>query len=383
MYRGLDNFSGNQLKMALDARMLSATTLSEISGISNSMISEIINDNRNPSYDTLSKLSVALNLPEVFFLKKFEINNNQVFYRKYSNATKKLRSSIDIKLIWLECIIEFLERFVGFPTLNLYESKLIKNKDFTSYSFDEIENLAGEVRAYWGVGEGVISNLTLLLENNGFFITRTEIGSDRLDGLFKFNRINNRAIIFLAKDKNSIVRSKFDLAHELGHAILHKNIDTKYYKIKEFHDLLEEQVNRFAGAFLLPSKSFTRDFTVPTLDTFLALKKKWNVSIAFMIVRAYQLELINERTYKNMWVNYSRKGWKKGEPFDNEIQNEKPTMLKKAFQLIQDNNLTSTKEIINTIGLSQNDIISLANLEKNFFSKFQEREVYPNLKLVK
>lgn len=383
MVKGVEDFQGIRLQKALDARMFSATTLSELSGISSSMISQLINGKKAPSYETLNSIAKTLNLPETYFLKEYNNKEFPVFYRKFSSATKSIRKSVDVKLDWLSDLFDYVEKFVELPKLNFPDIDLINNKEFHNLSNLEIEEIADEARQFWGLGKGVIPNVTLLLENNGYFITRTEIGADNLDALFKFDPDKKRAFVLLSTDKQSPSRSKFDASHELGHSLMHRNIDRKHHSIKKHHKLLEEQANRFAGAFLLPAESFTRDFTVPTLDTFRALKKKWGVSIAFMIVRTYQLELINERTYKNMWINYSRRGWRKNEPYDEQIEFEKPTTLKRSIQLILENNLATPDGIINDVGISVNDIESLANMEKGFLSKYRESNNKPNLRLIK
>lgn len=383
MIKGVDDFQGHRLQKALDARMFNATTLSELSGISSSMISQLINNKKTPSFETLHSISKTLNLPETYFLKEKIHKEHPVFYRKFSSATKTIRNSVDVKLEWISELFDFVEKFVELPKLNFPRFEILDRKEFHNLSNLEIEEIATETREYWGLGKGVIPNVTLLLENNGYFISRTEIGADNLDALFKFDHDKNRAFILLSTDKQSPSRSKFDVSHELGHSIIHRNINSKVFSLKKHHDLLEDQANRFAGAFLLPAESFTRDFTVPTLDTFRALKKKWGVSIAFMIVRAFQLDLINERTYKNMWINYSRRGWRKNEPFDDQLEFEKPTIIKRSIQLILENNLSTPDDIINEVGISENDIEILSNMDKGYLNNHRKPGEKPKLRLIK
>ncbi|WP_375167543.1 ImmA/IrrE family metallo-endopeptidase [Bradyrhizobium sp. CCGUVB4N] len=52
---------------------------------------------------------------------------------------------------------------------------------------------------------------------------------------------------------------------------------------------MEQQAHRFAGPFLLPREAFRFEVTPPTLDYFCALKKRWGMSIATMIYRAFDL----------------------------------------------------------------------------------------------
>jgi Zn-dependent peptidase ImmA (M78 family)/DNA-binding phage protein len=374
MERGVTDFVGHKLKKALEARMLNATSLSQLSGVSSSMISHIINGNKNPSFETVQNISKTLNLPISYFLDDSEYENSTTFFRKLSTATKANRISAERKLEWLTDIIRFLEDYIELPDLNLPNFNLLESKDIRNITYEEIEDIAEKTRRYWGLGLGIIPNLTLLLENNGFIISKVELGTDELDGLCKYEKNVNRIFIFLASDKQSPSRSKFDIAHELGHAILHRHINTKIINLKKNHKLLEAQANRFAGAFLLPEESFASDFSVPTIETFLALKEKWGVSVALMILRSRDLGILNDRSYQNMYVNYSRRGYRKNEPLDNKIKFENPTVLKKAFNLILEEKVLNPDQIINKVGLSKSDIATLANFGEDTFDRFTERE---------
>jgi len=73
--------------------------------------------------------------------------------------------------------------------------------------------------------------------------------------------------------------------------------------------ILEEQANYFAGVFMLPASTFTKDFSYPSLDTFRTLKEKWKTSIGAMIKRVENLHILDKNQIQKMWINYSRKGW--------------------------------------------------------------------------
>lgn len=74
---------------------------------------------------------------------------------------------------------------------------------------------------------------------------------------------------------------------------------------------VENEANQFASAFLMPKDSFTADLTKESfidLDTFIDLKSKWNVSIAAMVHRAHDLELINDKEYVKLQKQISYRG---------------------------------------------------------------------------
>ncbi|WP_163359758.1 ImmA/IrrE family metallo-endopeptidase, partial [Klebsiella aerogenes] len=90
-------------------------------------------------------------------------------------------------------------------------------------------------------------------------------------------------IILLAADKGNAFRSRFDLAHEIGHLILHKN--TKDELKPERYKLKESQAHKFAGALLLPAESFANEIRLPpTLDSLLLIKQRFIISVAATIM---------------------------------------------------------------------------------------------------
>lgn len=97
--------------------------------------------------------------------------------------------------------------------------------------------------------------------------------SATIEGLSAWSSELQRPYVLLSSDKGNGFRSQFDLAHELGHLVLHKGIerstDPQRYK------LMEDQAHRFAGAFLLPAETFAADVKTPvTLDSLLLLKQR-------------------------------------------------------------------------------------------------------------
>ncbi|MCV6037432.1 hypothetical protein OFP00_30595, partial [Escherichia coli] len=90
---------------------------------------------------------------------------------------------------------------------------------------------------------------------------------------------------------------------------------------------VERQALLFAGSLLMPAESFARDINKPTLETFLTLKPRWKVSIAAMIFRAHQLDIITDLQKSNLYKNLSAKGWRLREPYDDQVRSETPRLL--------------------------------------------------------
>lgn len=98
-----------------------------------------------------------------------------------------------------------------------------------------------------------------------------------------------------------------------------------------------------------------KDLILPNnLDFYIELKKKWKVSISAMIVRAYQLKAINYNQYQYLMRQISKKGWRTKEPLDDVIQVTKPTVLRKAVDVIKSNGVLTGDQFMQQ--LSKNNV---------------------------
>jgi len=134
----------------------------------------------------------------------------------------------------------------------------------------------------------------------------------------------------------------------------------------EMHRLLEDQAHAFAGAFLLPSASFLRDLPAPTLDACRAMKAKWGVSIKAMMYRLKALGILSDDEARAMFISYSRRGWRKHEPLDSELEPEQPRALAQAITLLVDENIVTKDQLIADLALSPMDIEQLAGLPTGY-----------------
>ena len=178
----------------------------------------------------------------------------------------------------------------------------------------------------------------------------------------------------LGSDKDSAARSRFDAAHELAHLILHNSV-TKLGP--PLHKLLEEQANRFAGAFLLPVDGFTNDIgALLTLNSLWVLKRKWRVSIAAMIHRCEDLGILSQDQAKRLWIRHAQKGFKVREPLDDELPIEEPVFLQRCFELIITQMIQTKEDIVATLPLAPSDIEDLAGLIRGYLTKPPGRVEY-------
>ena len=365
MNTGQVNFNGTKLKEAREARGVTMTGLSDLLGVSRQSISQYEKGEQSPKNEILEKISSTLNLPKHFFLAPSEEEEpTLIFYRSLSATNQIERKSTDRKLNWFRVIIQYLQNYFEFISPNIPIIDLSKN--VKGISLAEIERISEEARKFFNIGNGAISNLSTLMENNGVIVSRGEFNSNSIDA-FSFWSKDSSPIIVENSEKDCAVRSRFDIAHELGHLIMHSKISEKEFITNLKH--IEKQADYFAGAFMLPASTFTKDFYYPSLEVFRTLKEKWKMSIASMIVRSKNLNILDDTQTQRMWVNYSRKGWRGNEPLDDTIEPEEPQFIKRCFEILIKENIQTRRDIELNLPYGLRDIEMLSNLSEGYLQK--------------
>ncbi len=334
--------NGDHIKSARLFRGLSLSDLSNKTGITKQALSLYENETIRPEISKLVAIAQALDFPIEYFmsLDNFQVKTESTYFRSLLSTPKIARTAQSVRVEFIAKIYEILIDYVDFPDKNFPEIAFSGRNAFSECADEEetseIESIVTQCRKFWGLGFGPIVNLQKTVESNGIIITSLFTDKDEIDAFSQRTIINGNSvyIIVLNSTKNN-VRTRFDIAHELGHIFLHpwsENIEE--LSRQEFKER-ESQANKFAGAFLLPRESFGNDVShYPTkLEYYLHLKEKWNVSIQAMIYRAHQLKIISTTQYQYLMRQVSKRGWRSCEPYDRPFNIEK-TLLQEAIELL-------------------------------------------------
>lgn len=365
---GTPGFVGERLAQAREARGLTAVSLAELIGVKSANISNYERGRQSPSPDVMERIVSVLNQPLAFFLRSMPSTpqREDIWWRAMSAATKSARSRAHARHAWLREIVSYLTEYVDFPQVNLPDFQL--PRDVQQITSELIEEVATECRRFWKLGLGPIADIVLLLENNGVVVSRGELEAESLDAYSQRPADCDHPFVFLGSDKASAVRSRHDASHELGHLILHQNVEAKSIRNPVLFALIEKQAHRFAAAFNLPAESFADQLWAPTLDAFLALKPHWKVAISAMIMRSEQLGILSEEQTRRAFINMSRRGWRKQEPLDERIVAEKPRLLRRSFELLVNEGIKTPEQIVSDLALNPSDIESLGCLDAGYLS---------------
>lgn len=354
-----------RIKQARISRGLSMVELSEFVSVSKQAISQYEMGKNAPSKAILNIIADTLKYPISFFYKPIPVNENAsspVFFRSRKTAKVKVLNAAKEKIEIFREISDYLEQYVDFPELDLpkiiYEDGGINPIDNKT-----IEGYAITLREYWGLGNGPIDNLMGVVQKNGIMVSKMQLGLNKLDAFSVW--FDNKPFIFLSSDKDVNVRIRFDIAHELGHLLMHAD----YYseedlKNKTIHDKLENEANRFAGAFLLPSKTFSADIFSTSIDHFIQLKRKWKASIGCMIYRCDNLGTLSDNQIKYLKDQMTARVYWRKEPMDQEMPVEKPFAHKQAILLLLNNKIITPDQLIEETGCSADELEQYCFLDK-------------------
>ncbi len=372
---GVKNFVGDRLSQAKKARGLSSVNLADLIGVSPTSISLYEKGTQNPKQEIVEHLSKVLNVPVGYFFKEISIRKPaNLFYRSMSSATKLSRTISEAKYEWTLEIIDYALNYFIFPEFNLPDVDV--PEDFRKLDSFAIESIANQVRDIWTLGSGPISNMVRTLESNGVIVWRTLFEAETQDAFSEF-RIPH-PIVVLSSDKNNYFRSRFDAAHELGHLILHRNVDRSVLNKSRDFKIIEEQAHLFAGAFLLPATAYSSDLWDVSIDAFRSLKPRWNISIAMQIMRSKQLKLINDDQEKRLWINLSRRKWRKSEPLDDSTPVEMPKLLSDSIKMLVEEKVKTGEQLVDELQISATDIEKI--IERPGFIRSANESYAPSLK---
>lgn len=364
MSRGIIGFEPGRLLQALAARGLSQVALASMVGVSPATVSKWKNGQQSPEAEALINLSKVINVTPEWFTRPLPEKCSLPLFRSNASAHANARTMLEARLEWTQDIALALSEFVDFPEVNLPKRSFTDPEQITN---GDIEDAADECRELWGLGRRAIPDLALAVEGAGVILVREETGVASIEGLSAWSQALNRPLVLLSADKQNGFRSRFDLAHELGHLILHKGIDRSTDPAR--HKLMEDQAHRFAGAFLLPAETFAAEVKSPvTLDSLLLLKQRWGVSVAAMVMRLWALKVIDSDTKGVLFKRRSTRWGVKAEPGDDDRAPEQARLLKRTIELLASSGVMPVDAVSAYIGLAANDIEALTGLPEHYLS---------------
>lgn len=325
-----------QFIFAREYRGYTQTELSsKIKGLSQSNLSKFEKGLGLLSDEVLQRIIQFLDFPESFFTTKISNTIENAHYRKKAAITKAEKAKLEYSNKLIGYIIDQMAEAVEYPQ---FKFKEVNVEDGYSPS-----TIAQFVRKQFGLKDEPIADIFSFLERNGIIVIELDSDNESFDGV-SFITDNGFHVIVINKNFTND-RKRFTLAHELGHILMHLSSD---FIIADYRDV-EQEANNFASEFLMPESAIKNSLYGLKLSALVPLKEYWLTSMASIIRRARDLKCIDGNKYQYFNIELSRKGYKKEEPINVDI--DYPTIFNKAYKLHKTDLNYTDQELANAFSL--------------------------------
>ena len=252
-----------------------------------------------PASDILIAISKALGVKTGYFYRQSQVKLTGLEFRKKSKLSKRDEKRVKYQTL------DFLDRFMEIESVmgqqTVFDNPL---KDSAIKNLDDVEDAAKRLREAWGLGTAPVSNLMELLEDKGVRILEVDL-PEQFDGLSAWAEVTP---VISVNRNHDLVRKRFTIVHELAHLILNFGECS--------HGDLEKLCHNFAGAFMVPKEKMIEELGPQrSRVTFLELKKLkgiYGISLMALMVRAKNIGIVNDNSYKKFFILANKNGWRSG-----------------------------------------------------------------------
>jgi len=334
-------FDPARLRQARRLTMMTKQTLAAKVGVSPASIGQYESGVHSPGPLVVRGLAEALDVPLEFFAPDrplTSLDSSDAHFRSLRSTTVGQRNKA---LAFTEQVWELthaLERWVEFPAVNLPSLDVHRDRESTRA---DLRMAAEELRIAWGVPlDEPFPHLTRTAETNGVVVVFAAFAGDgekqRIDA-FSTSRLSRPVVVTPPDRAEGVYKHRFNLAHELGHLLLHR---------EEIHGelVIEREANAFAGELLMPERVMRNVLKARVdWDALGKLSHRWGVEIKALVYRSRELGILSDaaarRAYQRLEVmrgaglisNFST----------TEFEGEIPVLLQRAFEFAKTQGVTT------------------------------------------
>lgn len=338
-----DAFNAEMLQLARIAASVSQSQLANELGVGQNTLSRWESALRVPSEIEVEHLASILDRPINFFYRSerpLAVDAAFMFHRKRARTPltklRPLHARINIARLGLVDILKQIESW----DVHVHRLPIEECASATE--------AARKIRASWQVSPGPIRDLVGLVEAAGAIVFSFDFACHDIDaiGIWPWD---TPPLMFINSSAPAD-RMRFSLAHELGHLVLHQVPS----------ETMESEANEFASELLFPGVSAKTELQNISPDSLWRLKQRWRVSAQCLVRRAKDTKMIDERRYTSLMSYFSRKGWRKQEPFP--IDGEEPTTLDRITSAFRYHLGYGVEELRELLGVTSGELSTIFNV---------------------
>lgn len=381
-------FIGKSLTNIRILHELSRAQLAEELGISEQAVWQYENGYVSPKLEIVNKMKRLFKVKSSYFYRNDLLENStstdniriqSIAYRSETiNSTIKTQSEL-VHVKFLDAFIKKVGTKIKYPPNTLLELRkeavLFLNSNQHLNREEQIKYIALLARERIGLPKSTNKNLLFYLEKAGAFVFEKSIG-DTIDAYGLWTE-DNHPYIVIGTIKKSAARRNFDLAHELGHLLLHYKVEFNILD-KQSYKKIEDEANLFASEFLLPEDEFRKDCSnlikVSNPDSYIDLKAKWIVSLQAMAMRANKLEILTHQQFRYFFMSINKKGYRKLEPLDKEIPIEHPMKIQSILQLLFEKGVYTVSSLMDDLKVDIEFLAMITGINTTFFEQYHNKE---------
>ncbi|MFE0347058.1 helix-turn-helix domain-containing protein [Streptomyces griseoluteus] len=357
-------FDGRRLTLARQLIGLRKNALATKIDKSATAIAAYENNTKRPAPATVAQLCLTLGVDPGFFLPgphQSTASDSVPHFRSLRSTTQLARDQAFAYGVISGDVGAALERHVEFPEPDLPRLSV----DVEDESSTLPEEAARLLRKHWDIGSGPVGHLVRLAENHGVVVVFSPAQTAAVDA-YSFDD-GYRPTVVLNPAKEDYYRQRFDVAHEIGHLVMHVDAEPG-------SKVVENQAHRFAAELLLPQDEL-RDLLPSKADwrSLASLKETYGVSLQALLYRSRALGVMTDVTYRNAVAYLSSKGWRRREPGEMPAV-EQPSLYPKAVEILSSigmDELSLAKESRVTPGIFRT-VTARSPVREDLFNEPQE-----------
>jgi Zn-dependent peptidase ImmA (M78 family)/transcriptional regulator with XRE-family HTH domain len=309
------------------------------------------------------RVAKALGFPIDFFLQdevRVGFGSSSYYYRKRASLSsadrKRIQSIVNLFRIHLKRMLSAVDMEYARP---------FRRMDMEDHGGTPA-GVAGALRAYWGLPDGPLADLTATAETAGILIIPCNFGTREMDGTSLWLG-ELPPMVFMRRDLPGD-RWRFTLAHEIGHLLMHELPSAT----------MEREADQFAAEFLMPEKNIRPQlarFPSITMPDLANMKLYWKVAMQSVLRRSRDLGYTSDNHARYIYQRMSAAKQRTAEPV--EIERESATIVEKLLACFIEQMGYTADALASFLRMTREDMEALYEMKLR-----PERVERPRLRLV-